>query len=394
MTTLVQEKVQQAISILQEQDVDLWMTFVCETSIMEDPVLPYIFGATLTWPTALMITRAGETIAILGNLEAETARRMAAYQEVIGYDKSMQPELLRILQRLNPRQIALNSSLDDRAADGLTHGMYRLLEKHLACTPYFERVISAEGIISALRGRKTPTEVARIRKAIDTTEAIYRRTFDHLQPGMTEKQVAEFMHAQIIENGGSEAWDHENCPAVNSGPASPVGHSGPTDIVLERGHLVHFDFGVKQEDYCSDIQRMVYLLKPGEIQAPPPVQRAFQTVVTAIQQAVKAMRPGITGAEIDQVARSTITSAGYPEYMYGTGHRLGRTAHDGGGMLGPRWEKYGRLPDQLLEAGQVFTVEPGVAVPGYGFVGLEEDVLVTETGAELLSAGQKELILK
>ncbi len=394
MTTLVQEKVQQSISILKEKDIDLWLTFVSETSLMEDPVLPYIYGATLTWPTALMITRSGETVAILGNLEAETARRTKAYQEVIGYDKSIQPDLVRILQRLNPRQIAINTSLDDPAADGLTHGMYSTLEKYLGSTPFFERVIPAEGLISALRGRKTPTELGHIRRAIETTEAIYRRTFDHLHPGMTEKQVAEFMHAQMVENGGVEAWDHENCPAVNSGPDSPVGHSGPTDITLERGHLVHFDFGVKLDGYCSDIQRMVYLLKPGETQAPFAVQRAFQTVVTAIREAIKAMHPGVIGAEIDQIARSTITGAEYPEYMYGTGHRLGRSAHDGGGMLGPRWEKYGNLPDQPLEPGQVYTVEPGVAVPGYGYVGLEEDVLVTETGAEMLSAGQNELVLK
>jgi Xaa-Pro aminopeptidase len=394
MSTLVQEKVRHAISILKEKNIDLWMTFVRETSAVPDPVLPLIYGATLTWHSALIITRTGETIAILGNLEAETTRRGGAYKEVVGYDKSIQPELVRILQRLNPHQIAVNCSSNDPTADGLTHGMYQQLKDYLVPTPFIDRLISAETVISALRGRKTPTEIARIRKAVDTTEEIYRQTFDYLQPGLTEKQVSQFMHARILEMGGTEAWDYEDCPAVNSGPESKVGHAGPTKIVLERGHLVHFDFGVKQDEYCSDIQRMVYLLKPGETEAPEPVQRAFQTVVHAIQKAVEAMRPGAIGAEIDTIARAAVTDAGYPEYMFGTGHGLGRAAHDGGGILGPRWEKYGNLPNQTLEAGQVYTVEPGVAVPGYGYVGLEEDVLVTETGAELISIGQKEFVLK
>jgi len=394
MTTLVQEKVQQVVSILKEKDIDLWMTFVRETSAVQDPILPLIYGATLTWHSALIITCTGETIAILGNLDAEAARRSGAYHEVIGYDITIQPELVRILQRLNPKQIAVNTSRNDPTADGLTHGMYQELRDYLAPTPFIERLISAEAVIMALRGRKIPTEVARIRKAVGTTEAIYRRTFEILQSGMTEKQVAQFMHNQILEERVCEAWDYEDCPAVNSGPESIVGHAGPTDIILEPGHLVHFDFGVRQDEYCSDIQRMLYLLKPGETAAPEPVQRAFQTVVHAIRKAVKAMRPGVVGAEIDQIARSAVTDAGYPEYMYGTGHGLGRAAHDGGGMLGPHWEKYGNLPDQKLEAGQIYTVEPGVAVPGYGYVGLEEDVLVTKTGVEMLSAGQKELVLK
>jgi Xaa-Pro aminopeptidase len=393
MSTLIQEKVEQAIGILQEKQIDTWLTFVRETTAVFDPVLPLIYGANLTWTSALMLTRQGDRIAVVGRYEAETARRTGAYTEVIAYDQSIQPALLEILGRLAPSQIAVNTSLNDPSADGLTHGLYQLLSGYLAQTPFASRLVSAEAVIGALRGRKTPSELARIRQAAATTEEIYRRTFAFMQPGQTEKQVGEFMHQQMQALGVTEAWDFENCPAVNAGPESPVGHAGPTDIVLERGQLVHFDFGVKQAEYCSDIQRMVYLLRPDETAPPEPVQRAFDTVTQAIREAAQAMKPGVIGHEIDALARAVVTGAGYEAYLYGTGHALGRAAHDGGGMLGPLWERYGDSPKQPLEAGQVYTVEPGVAVPGYGYMGLEEDVYVQPAGAEYLSVPQAQLIL-
>ena len=127
-----------------------------------------------------------------------------------------------------------------------------------------------------------------------------------------------------------------SCPAVNAGPDSPVGHGAPTDIKLERGQLLHFDFGVRQDDYCSDIQRMVYLLADGETAPPEPVRRGFATVLRSVRAAVAAMRPGVPAIEVDAAARRVVTDAGYPEYKYATGHHLGRAAHDGGGVLGPR----------------------------------------------------------
>jgi Xaa-Pro aminopeptidase len=271
--------------------------------------------------------------------------------------------------------------------------MYQKLLDYLRETPYAQRLVSAEALINSLRGRKTAGEQARIRKAVEITEEIYQKTFRQIQAGMTEIQVAELMHRQVHERGLEYAWAAESCPAVNSGPDSPIGHSGPTDLRVEPGHLLHFDFGVRVDEYCSDIQRMAYMLKPGETEVPGAVQKGFDTIRAAIEAARAAMRPGVSGNAIDVIAREIVTGAGYASFPYGLGHQLGRVAHDGGALLGPLWEKYGDSPRQLLEAGQVFTIEPGLAVPGYGYMGLEEDVVVTASGAEYLGKPQETIYL-
>ncbi len=393
MSTLIQEKVSQAVAILEENQVDAWLTFVRETSAASDPVLPLIYGHDLTWQSALIITRRGESFAILGALEAETAQRLQAYTHVLPYHEGIRSTLLDTMEQISPTSIAINYSKNDVHADGLSHGLYQVLLESLQATPWESRLVSAEKIISALRGRKTPAEIERIRTAVESTRQIFEETFAILQAGMSEKQVAEIMQEKTRLRGLLPAWEAEHCPAVNSGPDSPVGHSGPTAIQIQRGHILHFDFGVKQADYCSDIQRVVYFLKPGETQAPPEVQRGFDTVREAVQAAVDGMRPGKTGVEIDAIARHVITQAGYPEYKYATGHHLGRLAHDGAGVLGPAWERYGETPYYPLEAGHVYTVEPGLEVPGYGYIGLEEDVLVTESGTIYLGDPQRQLIL-
>lgn len=394
MSKIVQEKVEQAVGILQEQNIDAWLTFVRETPAGGDPVLPLIYGYDLTWQSALIVTRGGERVAIIGRLDEESAHHTGAYETVIPYDQAIRPPLLDTLERLAPENIAINYSKNDVLADGLGHGLYQVLLDYLEGTSWKGRLVSAERVISALRGRKTPEEIARMRVAIETTRQIYERTYDYAQPGKTERQVADFMHAQLKELGVEAAWGIDHCPIVNTGPESITGHAGPSDLKIERGHLLHFDFGVKQDSYCSDIQRMVYFLKPGETEPPEPVQHGFETVAHAIQEVVAAMKPGLLGKEIDAIARRVVTEAGYPEFKHATGHHLGRLAHDGAGILGPEWERYGDTPNYPLEAGHVYTIEPSLVVPGYGGIGLEEEVLVTETGAEFLSEPQLELILR
>ena len=394
MTQIVLEKTAQAVQILKEKKVDLWLTFVRETSAGGDPILPLIYGnAGLTWQSALMFTRTGEKIAIIGRFEAETAKKTGAYDTIVPYDESIQPALMSAIERIQPEQMAINYSLNDVLADGLSHGMYMNLMDILEGTPFSNKIQSAEHLINALRGRKTPTEIKRIKKAIQSTFDIYEAAFERIRPGMKETEIAAMMRAMVDERGLGYAWPENNNPAVNAGPDSPVGHNAPTDIKAQPGHLLHFDFGVKENQYCADIQRMAYILRPGETSAPEPVQRGFDTVRRAIEAAFAALKRGTQGIDVDQAARETITNAGYPEYKYATGHQLGRLAHDGGSLLGPAWDRYGKTPYLPIEVGQVYTIEPGLMVPGFGYIGLEEDVVVTKEGARYLAPPQTDLIL-
>jgi Xaa-Pro aminopeptidase len=392
--SLIQEKVSQAIEILKEYEIDMWLTFVRETSGVRDPALDFLIGANdLTWPSALMLTRKGEKVAIIGNLEKDALQRLNVFDEILGYDTAVSVPLRDTITRLNPDRIAVNTSRNNVHADGLTHAMCEILRDYLKDTSYVDKLISAEPVINALRGRKTPVELERIRKAVEITDEIYKKTFDFIKVGMTEIEIGKYMHRLAHQYGVTFAWPAESCPAVNSGPASPFGHGGPTEIKVERGHILHFDFGVKYEDYCSDIQRVAYILRKGETEAPPEVQRGFLTIRTAIEKSREAMKAGVTGNLIDIIAREIVTDAGYPEYPHALGHQLGRVAHDGGALLGPLWEKYGDDPIMKLEVGQVFTIEPGLAVGGYGYMALEEDVTITENGAEYLGESQREIVL-
>lgn len=392
--SLIQEKANQAVETLKEQNIDLWLTFVRETSGVRDPVLDFLIGGhDLTWLSALIITKAGDKIAIVGNLEKEAIAQLGVFNEIIGYDTAISGIFKETITRLNPDQIAVNTSRNNTHADGLTHAMHGFLMEYLAGTPYTDRIISAEPVINSLRGRKTQTELARIQKAVEITDEIYKKTFGFIKVGMTEIEVANYMHALMKEYGVGYAWSPENNPAVNAGPDKIVGHSGPSEIRIERGHIIHFDFGVKYEGYCSDIQRVAYVLREGETEAPLEVQRGFITIRTAIEKSREAMKAGATGNSIDTIAREIVTDSGYPEYKYALGHQLGRVAHDGGALLGPLWEKYGDSPNQTLENDQVYTLEPGLAVPNYGYIGLEEDVVLTNEGALYIGEPQREIVL-
>jgi Xaa-Pro aminopeptidase len=390
---LLREKADQAEALLRETGLGCWLIFVRETDLHPDPGHELVVGAGVVRNSAFLFGAGGQRVAIAANFDTANIRATGVFREVIGYDDNVREPLLAALGRIDPPSIGLNYSTDDVTADGLTHGQWLLLNELLRDSPYAGRLTSAAPLLSRLRGRKSPEEQRRIRRAVAITEEVFGLVSGQLRPGVSERQVADFVHAEFGRRGVVPAWPADSCPIVNAGPESEPGHAAPRDdLRVEPGQLVHLDLGARVDDYCSDLQRTWYVRRPGESAPPEAVRRAFATVVRAIEAGAAVLRPGVRGHEVDAAARRVVVEAGYPEFKHGLGHGLGRAVHDGGTMLGPRWACYGKTTDGVVEVGNVFTLELGIMTEA-GFVGLEEDVLVSAGGCEFLSKPQREPIV-
>ena len=391
--SLIKEKIDQAVKILNEKDADMWLTFVRESSTAKDPILEIIAGINFTWQSALIINKDGDTTAIVGSIELDNLKNINLYSNVSGYVQSIREPLTDYLKKKNPQKIAINYSQNSVLADGLTHGMYLILKDYLKEIGFEDKLISSEEIISSLRGRKSPAELSIMRDAVKETLRIFNEAGNFIRPGVSEIEIADFIKALAKVDGYELAWDEDHCPAVFTGPDTQGAHSGPTEKKVEKGHLVNIDFGIKYNGYCSDLQRTWYVLKDGEDKAPLDVEIGFSVIRDSIQKVADSLKPGVQGCEMDDIARNFIVKSGYEDFPHGLGHQVGRNVHDGGGGLLPRWERYGNTPYIKVEKSQVYTIEPRLKVDGYGTVTMEEEVFITKEGCEFLSKPQKELML-
>jgi len=390
---MIREKINQAIDILKEENIDCWLTFVRETSTIHDPAMDLIVGSGVTWHSAFIITASGDTLAIVGSLDKANQKTLGHYPKIVGYLKSVEEDLVNALQDINPNKIAINYSQNTATADGLSHGLYLQLMTYLKNTPFSDRLVSSEPILNKLRGRKSQTEINRVKKSIEVTLDMFDQVGGFITIGKSEKDIARFLLDLVDKEGIGLAWDSDHCPAVFTGPDTAGAHAGPTNREVQPGHVLNIDFGVKIDGYCSDLQRTWYILKDGETDAPKEVIRGFQVILDSISRSADAIKPGKTGFDIDTVARDYIVSQGYEEYPHALGHQIGREAHDGGGLLGPKWERYGSLPIIPLEKNQLFTIEPRLIIKDYGIATVEEIVVITEDGCEFLSNRQTKIFL-
>ncbi len=238
-------------------------------------------------------------------------------------------------------------------------------------------LVPAEGIVEALRLVKDAGEIARVRRAMALAEEAFTRLLPQVAPGRSERELAlelEFTMRRLGADGPSFDF------IVASGPRASLPHGQPTGRRLERGDLVVFDFGAVFEGYCSDMTRTVVVGTPDARQ-----QEIHAVVLAAHRAAAAAVRAGVAAGEVDRAAREVIEAAGYGEqFGHGTGHGLGLEVHEER-RLGPDRE-------ETLAAGMLVTIEPGIYLPGWGGVRIEDTVLVTADGCESLNATTKELL--
>ncbi len=366
-----------------------WLIFVRETAMAPDPAFKLVVAGDVVWESAFLFHKNKERTtkeAIVGNFDVQAEQRKALWDQVTGYVQGISEPLRQKIATINPEEILVNFSKDDVAADGLSHGMFLKLKE-----VFHDRELhSAQQIVETIRSVKTPTEIELIKKACQITEEINKKVTSQLKPGMTEIEIQTLFHQEMDRRGVLEAWQRDACPAVDAGPEKEMGHVGPTNLKLREGHTLHNDFGVKYRGYCSDIQRMWFLGSKNEI--PEQLEHAFQTVHDAISSAADAIFPGKKGMEIDKIARDFVVSNGYDEYKHALGHQVGKFAHDGGTILGPLWERYGKTPLGEIKEGNVFTLELYVSTKDFGMVSLEEMIKVTENGCEFIIPRQDDWI--
>ncbi len=237
-------------------------------------------------------------------------------------------------------------------------------------------LVTSKGPIENLRRIKEPEEVDALRAAVALGDDAFTHILDRIRPGRTESEVALELEVYIRTNG-AEAISFE--PIVGSGPLSAHIHHTPSERRFEKGDFVLLDFGARVEGYCGDLSRTVVLGMPSEAQ-----RRQYDTVLKTNSNALEAMKPDAECRAIDAVARRAVKEAGYDDFGHGLGHGVGLEIHES-----PRLS---RISDDILMPGMVVTNEPGLYLEATGGVRIEDCVLITETGAEVLTSAPKDTL--
>lgn len=276
------------------------------------------------------------------------------------------PQVVSAIKRRKVRRVAFERNR-------ISYEAYEFLKYNL---PLKTELMPVSGWVEEQRMIKSEEEIALVRDSVNTNSAAFEEVTRQVRPGIRESALAAELDYRMRRYGAEgPAFD----TIVASGLRTALPHAHPTRGRLENDGLVLIDMGGMQAGYASDMTRMLYLGKPGRR-----VQRAYEAVLEAQLAAVAAVRPGATAERVDRAARDVLRADGLDKlFVHSTGHGLGLEIHEP-----PR---LGKKEKTRLQKGMVVTIEPGIYIEGFGGIRIEDTVVVTENGCEILTPTSKEL---
>ena len=327
------------------------------------PNLRYLSG--FTGSNGNLLLAEGRTILFTDPRYAIQARQEAACQVKIARGPLLD-DVVAGIARLGLKRIGYEPAR-------MTCDTFELLGSRL---PMRSSLTPVKGWIEDLRMVKSPAEIARIRRSVETNSRAFEQVAARVRPGMKEQDVAAELEYRM-RRLGAEKPSFETI--VAAGVRSALPHAQPTAAPLRTGDLVVVDMGALQDGYCSDMTRMLFLGSPSG-----KVKRAYRAVLEAQLAGIDAVRPGVPAASVDRAARRVLKGYGLEQaFVHSTGHGLGLEIHEP-----PRLGKRERT---RLQEGMAITIEPGVYLENFGGIRLEDTVVVTGTGCEILTPTPKEL---
>lgn len=322
-------------------------------------------------PVVLMFAKDQDPAIVLPELELQKVASLPYTLQVFAY-----PE--------NPSEwdVAFRKAAQTLGLDGKRIGVeprqLRLLEfRHVKAGAPEAEYPDASDVLSALRLRKEQAEVEAMRRAVKIAQDALEATIPLIKIGMTEKELSSELVVQLLKSGSEPEMPF--APIVSGGPNAANPHASPSERKLQAGDLLVIDWGATYDGYISDLTRTFAV---GDVDDEyVKIHRIVQEANAAGRAAAK---PGVPCANVDQAAREVIEQAGYGRFFtHRTGHGIGMEGHEEPYMRGDNM--------QLLEPGMAFTVEPGIYLPDRSGVRIEDNVVITETGADVLSDMPREM---
>lgn len=350
-------KLQKLRKILQEQNIDGIL-------ITNEYNRRYMTGFTGT--AGVAIVSQNDAVFITDFRYTEQATAQIKDYRIVQHEVTLLEEIATQVKAMGIKLLGFEK-------DSVSYGTYELYKNVIQAD-----LVPVSGLIEKIRLIKTEQEINIIKVACEIADHAFTHILDYIKPGKTELDVSNELEFFMRQQGATQSsFD----TIVASGLRSALPHGVATNKVIEKGDFVTLDFGALYNGYISDITRTVAVGEPSE-----KLVEMYNTVLASQLLALEKVGPGLTGIQADAIARDYLTEKGYGEaFGHSLGHGIGLEVHEGPGLS--------KRSNTVLEPGMAVTIEPGVYVPGVGGVRIEDDILITESGNELLTHSTKELII-